>query len=55
MDKTWKIHFTDTIGTATIYCTEEEFHEAWENLEKDPEVDEMWCEHLNWESGAWEA
>ena len=51
----YRIHFTDNYGTATIECTEEEYHETYENIKADPNCDDIWVEKYNPEEGYWEA
>ena len=41
----FKIHGVDSLGSFTIDCsTFEEYHECWNNLQMEPDVDELWFE-----------
>lgn len=51
----YRIHFTDNYGQGTIeQDTLEEFKEALKNLRENPEVEDIWTETYDEETG-WEA
>lgn len=49
--KEYKIHFTDKYGDCTIDCTFEEYIEAMNWLKEDSEVNDIWVEYYDEESG----
>lgn len=51
----YRIHFTDNYGTATLECdTLAEYREALQNIENDPECEDIWTERWDSEEG-WQA
>lgn len=50
----YKIHFTDKYGDCTIDCTFEDYDNRMNWLKQDSEVDNIWVEHYDEETG-WQA
>lgn len=51
----YKIHFTDSYGQGTIETESENYNEVMQNLNADPQCDDIWVEQYNEEEGYWEA
>lgn len=55
MQAQFRIHFTDNYGSATISCNDwDEYRAALENLQGDPDCEDIWTEYFDEEEG-WQA
>lgn len=51
----YRINFVDTYGGGSITCDASQIGEVMAMLRNDPNVEDIWVESWNEESGFWEA